>query len=225
MKNPWTIVGVVALVLIAGSVWYSSIVSAKNNEGIIFSPHIKGNAEAVVKLVEYSDFQCPACASFQPALEEIMTEYGENLSLEYKNYPLPIHPYAESAARAAEAAGQQGAFFAFHDKLFENQSTWSNSPNPTILFIKYATELNLDVDKFKRQTNSSLVREKVRTDGREAREIGITGTPTFFLNGERMSFKTYEEFKDQIALAVDPEAGTTTDGTVIENSSPVQFGI
>ena len=75
MKNPWTIVAIVALVLIGGSVWYSNIVNDRNNEGITLSPHFKGNADSAVKLVEYSDFQCPACASFQPAVEEIMTEF------------------------------------------------------------------------------------------------------------------------------------------------------
>lgn len=226
MKNPWTIVGIVALVLVGGSVWYSSLVSDKNNEGITFTSHVKGNAEAVTKLVEYSDFQCPACASFQPAIEEIMTEYGDNLSFEYRHYPLPIHNLAEVAARAAEAAAQQDVFFAYHDKLFEDQDTWSRSPNPSALFLKYATELNLDVDKFKRQMNSSLVREKVRASGREAREMGITGTPTFFLNGEKMSFQTYEEFKSQIASAVNPEADFSVDGaTTTPATSPVQFGI
>jgi protein-disulfide isomerase len=228
MKNPWTIVGIVALVLIGGSIWYSGVVSAKNNEGITFTSHIKGNAEAVTKLVEYSDFQCPSCASFQPALQEIMTEYGDSLSFEYKHYPLPLHKFAEPAARAAEAAAQQDAFFAYHDKLFENQANWSKSPNPTVLFMQYATELNLDIDKFKRQMNSSLVREKVRASGREAREMGITGTPTFYLNGKKMVFKSYEEFKSQIAQAINPEVdfmaeGATTTNTT--NSAPVQFGI
>ncbi len=224
MKNPWTVVGILALVLIGGSIWYSSIVGAKNNENITFSSHVKGNSEAAVKLVEYSDFQCPACTSFQLALQEIMAEYGDSLSLEYKHYPLPIHPQAESSAKAAEAAAQQDAFFAYHDKLFENQDTWSRSKNPSVLFIQYATELGLDTEKFKRQMNSSLIRDKVRDSGREAREMGITGTPTFFLNGERMNYKTYEEFKDLIATVVNPEVDFTIEGETTTNSS-VQFGI
>ena len=229
MKNPWTIVGIVALVLIGGSIWYSNAVSAKNNEGITFSPHLKGDSEASVKLVEYSDLQCPACASFQPILEQIINEFGDSLSLEYKHFPLPIHKLAEPAARAAEAAGQQDVFFAFHDKLFENQTTWSKSPNPTALFMQYAKELSLDVDKFKRQMNSSMIREMVRDSAREGRELGITGTPTFFLNGERMSFQTYEEFKNQITAVINPEVNFTVDGattsTDTTTESSVQFGI
>lgn len=228
MKNPWVVVLVVAVFLIGGSVWYSSNVSAKNNEGIVFSPHIKGNLDAPVSLVEYSDFQCPACASFQPVVTEVLAEYGEAISLEYKNFPLPIHNFAELAARAAEAAAQQNAFFAYHDLLFTNQSTWSRSPNPKVFFIQYAEELGLDVATFKRHLNASLIRDKVKADGKEARNQGLSGTPTFFLNGERMSFETLEDFKQQIALAVNPGNQTTETGEVIESQNPanaVQFGI
>lgn len=233
MKNPWTIVLIIAVVLIGGSVWYSGTVSEKNNEGITFTPHTKGNPDAAVTLTEYSDLQCPACASFQPILAEVMTEFGAELKLEYKHFPLPIHPHAESAARAAEAAGQQGAFFAFHDKLFAEQANWSRGATPQASYLKYAEELGLDVEKFKRQMNASLVRDKVRAEGKEARDLGITGTPTFFLNGERMSFESVEDFKAQIALKLYPEvnysvdgaAGATTEGEDPVASPQVQFGI
>jgi protein-disulfide isomerase len=226
MKNPWIIVGLVVAVLIGGSVWYSGTVSARNNEGVTFSPHVKGNQDAVVKLVEYSDLQCPACASFQPILKEIIDEYGNELSFEYKHFPLPIHNLAEAAARAAEAAGQQEAFFAYHDLLFANQATWSKNPNPSVFFMQYAEELALDTTKFKRHMNASLVREKVQKEGAEARELGITGTPTFFLNGERMKFTSYEEFKAQIAAAINPSVGSSTEGIPSASTeSVIKFGI
>ncbi len=224
MKNPWAIIGVVALVLIGGSIWYSNSVSAKNNEGIEFYAHIKGNENATVTLVEYSDFQCPACASFQPTLNEVLEEYGDSIKFEYKHFPLPIHPKAEPAARAAEAAAQQGAFFEYHDLLFANQSTWSSSPASQAMFIQYAEELNLDVEKFKRHYNASKITDKVREHSKEARDLGLTGTPTFFLNGERMQIQTYQDFKDQIASAL----GVASSGeasTTIEAKPTVQFGI
>ncbi len=227
MKNPWTIVLILAVVLISGSIWYSGNVSEKNNEGVTFSPNVKGNADSVVTLVEYSDFQCPACAAFQPILNEVLTEYGDQLKFEYKHMPLPMHPFAEHAARAAEAAGQQDAFFAFHDKLFAEQATWSRSGNPTAAFIKYAEELGLDTAAFKRHMNASLVRDKVRTEAKEAKELGITGTPTFFLNGTRMSFETYEDFKNQIVLAINPQVnfsvnGETVDGEVTTRDAVIE---
>lgn len=221
MKNPWTIIAVIAVVLIGGSIWYSGTVAEKNNEGITFAPHIKGNPEATVTLAEYSDFQCPACASFHPVVVDILEEFGDQIAFEYKHFPLPIHPLAEPAARAAEAAGQQGKFFEFHDLLFINQRAWANSPNPMIFFKDFATELELDVEQFERQYSASAIRDKVRADASEARTLGLTGTPTFFLNGERMVIATYEDFYNQIAAAVNPVSASTT-----ESAAPaVRFGI
>jgi protein-disulfide isomerase len=220
-KNPWIIIVTLAAVLIGGSVWYSSSVSEANNEGVTFSPNFKGNENAKVTLTEYSDFQCPACASFLPVVNDILAEFGDNLKFEYKHFPLPIHPLAEAAARAAEAAGQQDAFFPFHDLLFANQASWSNSPNPMAFFAKYAEEIGLDVSLFKKHYTTSLIRDRVRQDATEARQLGLTGTPTFFLNGERMSFSTYEDFVNQIDAAVNQN-----DLEVEMESVPaVQFGI
>jgi protein-disulfide isomerase len=221
LKSPWFIVAALAVVLFGGSFWYSSMVSERNNDGIEIRENIKGSNDAVVTLTEYSDFQCPACASFQPALADVMEQFAGQVKLEYKHFPLPIHTLAIPAARAAEAAGQQGQFFEYHDLLFINQSAWSNSANPTVNFIQYATELGLDVDLFKRHMNSSILRDKVRDEFNEARGLGLTGTPTFFLNGERMTITTYEDFINQIAAAVNP--GTV--GTSEESAPAVQFGI
>jgi protein-disulfide isomerase len=210
MKNPWVIVGLIAVVLIGGSVWYSNEVAKKNNEGVVVSDHVKGNPQAAVTLVEYSDFQCPACASFQPVLTEILAAYGDSIRFEYKHFPLvQIHARAEAAARAAESAGQQGKFFEYHDQLFANQSEWVNSANPYSYFTQYAEDLGLDMDQFKRQSRSSLLADKVRAQYNEARELGLTGTPSFYLNGERMSFKTFEEFNAQIEAAVTPSVDFT----------------
>ncbi len=205
MKNPWVIIGLLVIILIGGAVWYSSSVQESNNEGIVTKPNIKGNEKAAVTLVEYSDFQCPACAAFQPVLNDIMTEFSADLKFEYKHFPLPIHALSEAAARAAEAAGQQDAFFAYHDLLFVNQTAWSNTPNPTTLFFKYALDLGLDVDLFKRHYNSSALRDRVKADSNEARSIGLSGTPTFYLNGEKMNIQTYEDFRNQIAAAINPD--------------------
>lgn len=205
LKNPWVIIGVLAIILIGGSVWYSGSVQDKNNEGIVIKENVKGGENATVTLTEYSDFQCPACAAFQPVVKDILDEFPDELKLEYKHFPLPIHALSEVAARAAEAAGQQDAFFAYHDLLFENQATWSKAPNPTILFYQYATDLGLDLELFKRHFNSSVLRNKVKEDSVHARSLGLSGTPTFFLNGERMNIETYEDFRDQIAAAVNPD--------------------
>lgn len=224
MKNPWIIIGIVAVVLFGGSFWYASVSAEKNNEGVVIKPHIKGNPDASVVLVEYSDLQCPACAAFVPAVSEVMNTYGDSVRFEYKHFPLPIHPFAVQAAMAAEAAGQQDKFFEYHDLLFENQETWARSATPQALFIEYAERLELDVETFRRHMNASVLREHVQGQFAEGRERGITGTPTFFLNGERMQISTFEDFITQVGRAVTGGDSSST-ATTSQSTSGVQFGI
>ncbi len=230
MKNPWIVICVIAVVLFGGSIWYGSQASKANNEGVVVTSHIKGNPDATVKLVEFSDLQCPACASFQPVVKDLVEQYGEKLSFEYKHFPLPMHPYAIQAAVAAEAAGQQGKFFEFHDKVFENQKTWSNSATPNVFFMQYAEELGLDMQKFKKHMNSSVLKDQVEAQFNEGQEAGVSGTPSFFLNGEKMTFTTFEEFITQITSLVDPEVANflKENGLVSTSTSAtpdVKFGL
>lgn len=225
IRNPWVIIGVVMLFLIGGSVWYSSEVSKSYNEGVVEITHIKGNPEATVTLVKYSDFQCPACKEFSGVVSDVMEAYGDEIAFEYKHFPLiQIHPHAEAAARAAEAAGQQGKFYEFHDLLFENQEEWSRSVAPGAFFVRYAEALELDLDLFNRHQRSSIIRDKVRAELMEARDQGLTSTPTFFLNGERMVIETYPDFIEQIEQAIG--ITTTAEGDTATTTTPaIQFGI
>lgn len=228
MKNPWVVVGIIMVVLFGGAIWYANVAAEKSNEGVTEVEHIKGNVDAPVTLVEYSDFQCPACAAFQPVLKEILATYGEKLRFEYKHYPLPVHPYAQQAAIAAEAAGQQGKFFEYHDALFEKQAEWSKSPTPVTSFTKYAEELNLDVEKFKQHQKSALLRDIVRADLNEAKELGLTGTPTFYLNGEKMEISSFEDFISKIAFAVDPVGAAlsaSSSSSTPSSNAGIKFGI
>ena len=228
-KNFWTIFILVAVVLVGAAVLYGKNISKQANEGVVITEHIKGNKEATITLTEYSDFQCPACASFTEVVDEVLAEYGNDIRFEYKHFPLiSIHPQAVAGGIAAEAAGQQGKFFEMHDKLFENQKTWSTSPNPQTFFNQYAEEIGLDVDQFKRQYKSSVLRDQVMSGYNEARELGLTGTPSFFLNGQRMSFETYQDFLDAIAEAVN--GGPVIDGDMSTSSATelndeVQFAL
>lgn len=226
MKNPWIIIGAITVILIGAAMWYAKSSEQDSNVGIVVpTVHIKGNPDADVKIVEYSDFQCPACAAFQPVVNDMLDTFGDRVSFEYRHFPLSaLHPYAEQAARAAEAAGQQGKFFEFHDKLFAEQDSWSAGAAPTTFFLRYAGDLGLDVDQFRLQLRSSLLRDEVRSDAAEGQKAGLTGTPTFFLNGERMEIKTYQDFFDQVARAVDPSYGEATTTPALGGET-VRFGI
>ena len=218
MKNPWVVIGVIAVVLIGGSVWYSAQISKSYNEGVVLSKHIKGNPDAVVALTEYSDFECPACKQFEPIVNEILAQYGDNILFEYKHFPLiQIHPYAEQAASAAEAAGQQGKFFEFKELLFENQEAWvPPNPAPSKYFSQYAEELGLDMPQFNRQLRSSLIKDNVRASYSIARDLGLTSTPTFFLNGQKMNITTYQDFIEQVKNAVDPKIDLNASAEIIK---------
>jgi protein-disulfide isomerase len=212
------------IVLMGGSFLYANYAGTKANEGVVLSSHIKGNAAAAVTLTEYSDFQCPACGQFYPVVKALLEQYGDQIAFEYKHFPLiTIHPHAMPAAKAAEAAGVQGKFFEMHDKLFENQDAWSKSATPQAFFVQYAQELGLDVDLFKQHMRSSMIEDTIKAQFNEAQDLGLTGTPSFFLNGERLEFETFEEFMGAIetALGVAPAEQNTATST----ESGVEFGL
>ena len=168
-KHTWKIVFGVAALLMIASIAYSQYASKSANDGVTLEDHIKGNPDATVTLTEYGDFQCPACGQFYPIVKSTLDQYGSQIRFEFKNFPLTtIHPYALSAAKAAEAAGVQGKFFEMHDKLFENQKAWSASASPAAFYVQYAQELGLDVNLFKQHMRASLIEDEIKKDSKEA---------------------------------------------------------
>ena len=142
---------------------------------------VRGNRDAPVVLVEFADYQCPYCQKIHPDLEKLQKEYGNRLALVYKDYPLPMHPYAQKAAEAARCAGVQGKFWEFHDMLFAGKKL-----QPADL-KEQARTLNLDEQQFDKCIVEGLEAADVEKDAEEARSLGITGTPSFFINGHFFS--------------------------------------
>lgn len=202
-KHLWKIVIGLAVLIFAGSIVYSQQAAKEANEGVTIEAHVKGNPDAQVTLVEYSDFQCPACQQLYPHLKEVMDEHGDKISLEYRHFPLiSVHPYAVPAARASEAAAQQGKFWEMHDKLFEEQSAWSKSSNPEAMFVGYAEEIGLDTTLFKKHMSSSIINDAITESFNDARKRNLSGTPSLFLNGEEMEINTFDDFKAQVEAAI-----------------------
>jgi protein-disulfide isomerase len=171
-------------------------------DAVTASDWIRGNINAKVTLVEYSDFQCPACAAAEPTLEMLLKEFGDKIQLIYRHYPLMGHPYSQNAARAAEAAGKQGKFWEMHDLLFKNQTIWSNSNNIDETFIFYAQTLNLDKDKFISDSKSTETQKNIDEDFASGNRSNINGTPTFFLNGQKLLLQNFNDLKTTIGDAV-----------------------
>lgn len=157
---------------------------------------IRGDKNAKVTLVEFSDFECPACKAYEPFSEKVVNDYQGKVRLVYKEYPLQQHSNAFTAASAAEAAGLQGKFWQMHDILFEKQDEWASLNDPTATFKKYASSLKLNLDKFQKDMNSQAVKDKINKDMDEGNNIGLQGTPTFVLDGQILQLPgNYDDFK------------------------------
>ena len=147
-----------------------------------------------VMLVEYSDFQCPACAAYEPLVTKALADFPNDLTLVYRHFPLiTIHPNADFAAGAAEAAGNQGKFWEMHDILFEKQTEWEKTTEAVKTFSEYATTLGLDIEKFKIDMVSTETRKKINDLYRSGIQSGVKGTPTFFVNGKMIESPRSEE--------------------------------
>lgn len=160
-------------------------------------------AGAKVTVVEFGDYQCPYCAQSYPVLKQINTDYQGKINFVFRNFPLSMHAYAQPAARAAEAAGDQGKYWEMHDKLYENQDAWSTSLNPTNTFVGYARDLKLDVTKFKADMKSSQVADKIAQDMGDGNGLGVNATPTVYINGTKLDVEpTYDNLKAAIDKAL-----------------------
>jgi protein-disulfide isomerase len=143
-----------------------------------------GPKSAVVTIVEFSDFQCPFCSRVVPTMKQIEEKYKGKVRVAFRNYPLPFHQNAQLAAEAAMAANQQGKFWPMHDKLFANQQALDRAS-----LEKYAGEIGLNVDRFKADLDSGKFKTAVSADVTYANGLGGDGfgTPTFFINGRKIS--------------------------------------
>jgi protein-disulfide isomerase len=157
----------------------------------------KGNPNASVTIVEFTDFQCLSCAQQHPVLERIVSEFGDRVRLVVRDFPLSQHANAPKAAEAAEAAREQGKYWEYVMVLFRNQSALEVDK-----LRKYASELGLDRARFDASLDSGKFAEKVQRDVLDGRRLGVNGTPTFYVNGKRVSDRSYESLKATIEAAL-----------------------
>lgn len=148
-----------------------------------------GRAEAPVVIVEFSDFQCPYCARFaQQTFPQLKREYIDTgkVRLVFRDFPLSFHQNAALAAEAAQCAHEQGRFWEYHDRLFAGQGEWSGSANAGQVFAGYAEGLGLDGARFRECLSSKRYAAEVQKDFNDGKGYGVTGTPTFFINGVKL---------------------------------------
>lgn len=158
--------------------------------------HHQGNEDALITLVEYGDYQCPYCAAAHPIVKQLQKQFGEQLFLVFRNFPLvEIHPHAKIAAEAAQFAGQNDRFWEMHDLIYENQESLSLP-----FLLKHGERLDLSIIDMKIALDKKIYETKINSDFLGGVRSGVNGTPTFFINGQRYN-GTYE--LEELAAAIE----------------------
>lgn len=159
---------------------------------------MRGSRDAKVYLVEFSDFQCPACKAYEPIIEEMLQTYGDTVLFAYRHFPLPQHPYAIDTALAFEAAHEQGKGWEMYHYLFFNQASLSKE-----IIHKGVDALSINVEQFERAITSQAYKEKINRDVAEGKRLGVHATPTFFLNGQKLNLFTTDDLRTAVAQALE----------------------
>lgn len=153
---------------------------------------------AKVTVVEFADYECPACAEDEPGVQQILKDYNGKINYVFRNFPLPQHQNAIPAAMAVEAAGEQGKFLEMGAKLFSTQATWVNLSNPNPVFVSDAQAMGLNMTKFNQDLQSQMLKNRIQKDYEDATALKIEATPTFFVNGQRLTGADYNTLKQTI---------------------------
>jgi protein-disulfide isomerase len=239
-KQFWAIIVAVIVVFIgifAITGNKSSTSGGKSSSGTL-TQHVEGVGQDHITLVEYGDYQCPYCAEYYPFIKQAETEFNQQITFQFRNFPLTsLHPNAFAAARAAEAAGLQNKFWQMHDALYdqsdlyyqENEkiSNWVGASDPTTFFNQYAQQLGLNVNQFKTDYASTKVNDLVNADMSEGNKLGITGTPTFYIDGKQTQIgQSLGSFETAIKAEIAKKTGsgstssTTSAGTTTQTQAP-----
>jgi len=207
-------IGVVTLIIVIAAAFMLSGPSTKSdtpeggkitNTALLLGPQAQrtseGTSSAKVTIVEFGDFQCPACGAAYPVVKQIKNEYQDRIYFVSRNFPLPQHVNASFAAEAAYAAFNQDKFWQMHDKLYESQSEWGEKSQAEAkeLIEGYAQALGLDMTAFTQSVEKNAAKEKIQKDQNDGYQVGVNSTPTFFINGEKYTgVVSFDQFKKLI---------------------------
>lgn len=172
-------------------------------------PKVKVSSPVVIE--EYGDYQCPPCGQLYPELKQIEAEYGDQVRVVFHHFPLmKMHKNALLAAHAAEAARNQSKFWEMHDRLYRNQKEWSELDDPRPVFESYARQLNLKLDQFNGDLQSNLIDQKISADMQRGTSVGVTGTPTVFLDSRLLRYEAtnLDGLRRAINILIEQKAGS-----------------
>ena len=200
------------IVVIGGSIWgltklqqrYPTTTptsSVANVDPVSSADWIEGNKDSKTTLIEYGDFQCPACGAYYPMVKKLVDDNGKDFRFVYRYFPLQQHAHARDAAYAAQASGKQGKFWEMHSMLYEHQNDWSGANNAKDIFEGYARTLNLNIGQFDQDRDSQDTKNVVEKFYQSGVNAGVNSTPTFYLNNKKIQPASYQEFVDLIKTA------------------------
>jgi protein-disulfide isomerase len=180
-----------------------------NESAGLTRPNVKVSSPVVIE--EYGDYQCPPCGQLYPELKNIEIEYGNQVQIVFRHFPLmKIHKNALLAAHAAEAARNQNKFWEMHDRLYRNQKDWAELADPKPVFESYARQLNLKLDQFDGDLQSNLIDQRISADMQRGTSMGVTGTPTVFLDSHLLRYEATntEGLRRGINILLQQKAGS-----------------
>lgn len=156
-----------------------------------------------VTLVEFLDFECEACRAAFPMVEQLRTEYGDRVNIVIRYFPIQSHFNAERAARAVESAAQQGKLEPMYKKMYQTQDQWGEQRTPAdATFRGFASELGLDMAAFDAAYDDPATLDRVNIDVADEKALGVQGTPTFFLDGNEVEFRSYQDLSTAVEQAL-----------------------
>jgi protein-disulfide isomerase len=240
---PLSIIALVFVILVIGGIWFynssrpRTATTASNTSsspagtpaqrdpanaplGAPIGINMIGSPDAAVTVEEFADFQCGACASVHPMMKELQSAYAGNRNFRFvfRHFPLTGHDKAFDAAVATEAAGLQGKYWQMQDQLFRNQAAWAAAPNYRDLWTEYAENIGMDVQKFKSDIAGMQTKQRVELDLARARALGVSSTPTVFINGQSVPYP--QMTTDAMRRLIDQELQRAASSAAANSAAP-----
>ena len=206
----WIIFSVLCIAILGGLIWVSrgdridvtdidpTVVQIASNKNGQIADHTYGNMNSKVVLIEYGDYQCPGCGSAAPVIKKVVDKYKDKIGFVFRNFPLyEKHPNAFAASATAEAAGLQGKYWEMHEKLYANQDAWSqlSGVDRTNYFASLADQIGLKGSDLTSHLDDASIKKKIDFDTALGKKAGITGTPSFYLNGKEVGNQDVKDGK------------------------------
>lgn len=196
-----------AAIIGAGLIWYAVFTATKPEpaaaQPVVDAQVVRDDSHRLTtpatekaQLVEFLDFECESCRAAEPLVQELKKEYGDRITFIHRYFPLPSHKNSGTAALTVEAAAQQGKYQQMYTKMFDTQTEWGEKQDSqAALFRTYARELGLDMANYDATVAAEATKDRIRKDVADGKALGVTGTPTFFLNGKKLTLNSDAQFR------------------------------